>query len=151
MKLDWTTDFRDFAALLNELDVKYVLVGGYAVAWHGHPRFTKDIDFFVERSRANAERLLQVLDRFGFSSLGVTLEDLLEENTCLYFGHPPNRIDLINFADGLTFDEAWSSREQGEIGQLKFCVASREVLIRNKRAAGRPQDVADAAKLESRG
>jgi hypothetical protein len=150
MKLELTTDFRDFVALLNDLDVKYVLVGGYAVAWHGHPRFTKDIDFFVERSHANAERLLQVLDRFGFSSLGVTMEDLLEENTCLYFGHPPNRIDLINFADGLTFDEAWASREQGQVDQLRFFVANREVLIKNKRAAGRAQDLADVQKLESR-
>jgi hypothetical protein len=150
MKLTLTKDFRDFVALLNELEVRYVLVGGYAVAWHGYPRFTKDIDFFVERSRENAERLLEVLNRFGLGSLGFTLDDLLAENTGLYFGFPPTRIDLINFADGLSFEEAWASRETGEIEQMPFYVLSRATLIKNKRASGRAQDLADVEKLEER-
>lgn len=148
MKLEWTKDFRDFVALLNQHGVKYVLLGGYAVAWHGYPRFTKDIDFLVERSRENAEALVRVLDDFGMSGLGFTVEDLIEENTCLYFGHPPYRIDLINFAAGITFEEAWAAREEGEFDGLKFHVINREMLVKNKRATARGQDLVDAEKLE---
>lgn len=95
-----TKDFLEFVRLLNRHGVKYVLIGGYAVGWHGHPRVTKDIDFFVERSPENAAAILRVLEEFGMSCLGITADDLTKEGTCVYFGNPPFRIDLLNFAEG---------------------------------------------------
>lgn len=151
MKLEWTKEFREFVASLHAEGVKYVLVGGYAVAWHGYPRFTKDMDFFVERSPSNAERILKAMDRFGIGNLGLQAEDLLEENTGIFFGLPPFRIDVINFADGVVFTEVWESREEGEIEGQPFHVINRDQLIRNKRASGRTQDLADVEKLEKRG
>lgn len=147
MKLEWTKEFRDFVALLNQHGIKYVLLGGYAVAWHGYPRFTKEIDFLVERSRENAEALVRVLDESGMSGLGFTVDDLLEENTCVCFGHPPFRIDVLNFAAGVSFEEVWATREEGEFDGLKH-VISREMLVKNKRATARGQDLVDAEKLE---
>jgi hypothetical protein len=145
-----TKDFRDFVALLNRHKVKYVLIGGYAVAFHGHPRFTKDVDFLVERSRENAEALLSVLADFGFQSLGFTSDDLLVEDTGFYLGNPPYRIDVLNCAPGITFQEAWESRIEAEIAGVTCQVLSRELLIRSKRASGRPTDLDDADKIERR-
>lgn len=149
-KQDWTREFREFAALLNKHGVKYVLVGGYAVGWHGYPRVTKDIDFLVERSPENAAKLMSVPEDFGLSCLGLKQEDFLQEASGVFFGRPPNRIDLLNFADGITFDEAWATKIETLHGDKPLLVISRELLIKNKRAAGRPQDLADVSMLERR-
>lgn len=148
---DWTREFREFAALLNKHRVKYVLVGGYAVGWHGHPRVTKDIDFLVERSPENAAKLVAVLEEFGLSCLGLKQEDFLEESSGVFFGLPPHRIDLLNFADGITFDEAWATKVEAQQDGEPLLIISRELLIKNKLAAGRLQDLADAATLQRRG
>ena len=150
MKQELIPEFRDFVALLNQHEIRYVVVGGYAVGWHGYPRATKDLDFFVERSPENAGKLLRVLAEFGMSSLGLTEADLMEENTGVYFGHPPQRIDLINFAQGITFEQAWETRVVGKFGGVEINWLSRELLLRHKLAAARPQDLADVAKLERR-
>jgi Nucleotidyl transferase AbiEii toxin, Type IV TA system len=148
--MELTKDFREFVALLNAHGVKYVLVGGYAVAWHGHPRFTKDIDFFVERSVENARAIVTVLGEFGMGSLGISASDLCEENTGVFFGRPPFRVDIINFADGIGFEEAWATRELAEWDGLPINVLSRDLLIRNKRAAARASDLVDVVTLEKR-
>jgi hypothetical protein len=99
-------DFREFIALLNESDVRYLVVGGYAVAFHGHPRYTKDLDVWVEVSNENAEKLSLVLKDFGFVSVGLETVDFLEPDSFVQLGYPPNRIDIIMGCEGLTFSDS---------------------------------------------
>jgi hypothetical protein len=143
-------DLREFIELLNANRVEYVVVGGFAVAWHGHPRFTADIDFLVRPSFANAELVIKSLGDFGFSSLQVTAEDLAQPDQILQLGVKPNRIDVITSVAGLSFDEAWASRVAGSIDGVPVPFIGREELIRNKESAGRPQDAADADALRKR-
>ncbi len=150
MKVIWTQDFRDFVASLNRNEVKYVLVGGYAVGWHGAPRVTKDVDFFIERSVENVERTIRAIEDFGLSCLDFSAADLLAENSGIFFGTPPYRVDVINFAQGITFEEAWASRIVDDLEGMALNVINRELLIQNKRSTGRPQDQVDAAVLERR-
>jgi len=150
MKPELTKDFREFVELLDANGVKYVLIGGYAVAWHGHPRFTNDIDFFLERSEQNAAAILRALAQFGMGSLGVVRDDFLEGGG-VFIGHEPYRIDLLTSALGIDFDEAWRTRIVGTWDGVKINVLDRDLLIRSKRAAGRPDDLGDLEKLERRG
>jgi hypothetical protein len=143
-------DLREFVELLNALNVRYVVVGAFAVAYHGYPRFTGDIDFFIERSRNNAERLVQVIEKFGFGELNLSIEDFLREDQVIQLGISPNRIDLLTSLSGVSFDEAWATREQGEINDLKVSFISKEMLKRNKTASGRTQDLADLENLQVR-
>jgi hypothetical protein len=146
MKL--SRDLRDFITLLNSIGVKYLLVGGHAVAYHGHPRFTGDIDFFVERSPANADRLAALLQSFGFGGLGILAEDFLEPEVVIELGRPPNRIDLLTGIDGVDFAAAWENRVTAEMDGLPVFLIGRADLIRNKRATARPQDLADLHWIE---
>ena len=147
MKL--SKDLREFIALLNSTHVKYLIVGGHAVAFHARPRFTADFDFFVECSPENADRLQQVIGAFGFSALGLKAADFLQEGVVVQLGRPPNRIDLLTSIDGVKFSEAWGRRAPGELDGIPVYFISKEDLLANKRAVGRPQDIADAAELES--
>jgi Nucleotidyl transferase of unknown function (DUF2204) len=140
-------DLREFVELLNALNVHYIVVGAFAVAYHGRPRFTADLDLFIERSHENAERLVQVLERFGFGSLNLSIDDFLQENQVVQLGVAPNRIDLLTFLSGVNFQDAWATREQGEIEGLTVPFISREMLKRNKAATGRSQDLADLEHL----
>jgi len=140
-------DLREFVELLNALDVRYIVVGAFAVAYHGYPRFTGDIDLFIERSSENAKRIVDVIEQFGFGDLGFSVEDFLEENQVVQLGISPNRIDLLTFLSGVDFDEAWATREHGEIEGLRLPIISRELLKRNKAATGRSQDLADLERL----
>lgn len=141
-------DLREFIALLNSTGVRFVIVGGHAVAFHGYPRFTGDIDFFVERSPDNACRLEQVLRDFGFGGLGLAAQDFLEPEAVVQLGRPPNRIDILTSIDGVSFDRAWQGRVPAELDALPVCFIGREDLVANKRASARPQDVADISMLE---
>lgn len=141
MNLD--EDLREFVELLNALEVRYIVVGAFAVAYHGHPRFTADIDLFIERSNENAERLIKVIEQFGFSELGLSVDDFLQEDQVVQLGVAPNRIDLLTFISGVDFQDAWTTREQGEIEGLTVPFISKEMLKRNKTASGRSQDLAD--------
>lgn len=136
-------DLREFVELLNSLEVRFVVVGAFAMAHHGYPRYTGDIDLFIERSPENAERILNALRQFGFGEIGLTKEDFVKKDRVVQLGVAPNRIDILTFLSGVTFEEAWSSREWGEIGELKVPFISREMLKRNKLACGRAQDLAD--------
>ena len=140
-------DLREFVALLNAARVKYVIVGGYAVAFHGRPRFTGDIDLFIESSVDNGEKTIGALIAFGFAELEITPEDLCRNDLILQLGFPPNRIDLMTSIDGVTFDQAWASRTQAILDDLPVNFISRQLLIQNKLAAGRPKDMADAQEL----
>jgi hypothetical protein len=143
-------DLREFIELLNAKGVEYVVVGGFAVAWHGHPRFTADIDFLVRPDRANAELVVATLHDFGFASLRIAPEDLCQPDQVLQLGVKPNRIDMITSIAGVSFEEAWASRIAGSIDSIPVFFIGRDELIRNKELAGRPQDVADADALRKR-
>ena len=146
MKL--SKDLREFIELLNSAGVEYLLVGGHAVAFHGYPRFTADIDFFVAVSPENARRIEQVLIAFGFGAIGVSREDFLQPGNVVQLGRPPNRIDLLTSIDGVTFAEAWPNRVPAELDGLPVQLIGKADLLRNKAASGRAQDVADIERLD---
>ncbi len=136
-------DLREFIESLNALDVRFLIVGAFAVAYHGYFRYTSDIDLFVDRSKENAKRVWQAVQQFGFADLKLTVEDFSQEDQVIQFGVPPNRIDIMTFLSGVSFDEAWASREQGDLDGLSVPFISKEMLKRNKAACGRLQDLAD--------
>lgn len=140
-------DLREFIGLLNSLKVEYLVVGGHAVAFHGHPRFTGDIDFFIRATGENAERVLGVLDAFGFGSLGITVADLTEPGQVVQLGRPPNRIDILTSISGVDFDSAWASRAPADLDGHAVNFIGADELLKNKQESGRPKDLADAAKL----
>lgn len=141
------SDLREFIGLLNSFRVEYLVVGGHAVAFHGHPRFTGDIDFFIRATAENAERMLRVLDGFGFGALGITAADLIEPAKVVQLGRPPNRIDILTSISGVDFELAWRSRVPADLDGQAVNFIGAEELLKNKMSSGRPQDLADAAKL----
>ena len=140
-------DLREFVALLNSHRVEYLVVGGHAVAFHGHPRFTGDIDFWIRPEIENAGRLIEALRAFGFEQLGLTESEFIEPGRIVQLGQPPNRIDLLTSISGLDFDSAWQSREDGLLDGLPLSFIGLKSLIENKLASGRPRDLADVAQL----
>jgi hypothetical protein len=136
-------DLREFIELLNALKVRFVIVGAFAVAYHGYFRYTSDIDLFVDRSEENALRIHQAVEQSGFGDLKLTTEDFKQADQVIQLGVSPNRIDVMTFLSGVSFAEAWSSREQGELDGLIVPFISKEMLKRNKAACGRLQDLAD--------
>ena len=133
---------------LNAERAEYLVVGGYAVGAHGLPRATKDIDLWVRPTAENAARVFRALARFGAPSHGRTISDFLVKGTVYPIGVPPQRIDILTAIDGVEFDDAWPERISSEMGGVPAPVIGRSALLRNKRASGRPQDLADVARLE---
>lgn len=142
-----TERFERIVELLKALNVRFLVVGAFAVAYHGYPRYTSDIDLIVEQSAQNAERLLEAINQFGLSGVGLTKEDFMQKDQVIQLGVAPNRIDLMPFISGVGFEEAWASRELGQIGELSVPFISKEMLKRNKAASGRSQDLADLERL----
>ncbi|ABW66935.1 DUF6036 family nucleotidyltransferase [Desulfosudis oleivorans] len=141
-------DFVEFIELLNSNSVRYLVVGGYAVAFHGHPRYTKDLDVWVQRSPDNAQNLLKALETFGFGSVDITEEDFLKENYVIQLGYPPNRIDLLTSIKGVDFDTCYASKIQADVSGIPIDFIDIDSLKKNKLASGRPQDIADVENLE---
>lgn len=141
-------DFRKFAAFLNEHEVRYLIVGGYAVAFHGHPRYTKDLDVWIEREPENVDRLLKALQEFGFGSVGLTAADFLEPNKVIQLGNPPIRIDLLTSIDAVEFSACYERRETLDVDGVVLPFIGFAELLVNKRASGRLQDRADLKRLE---
>ena len=141
-------DFRDLFAALNGAGAEYLLVGGYALAIHAAPRFTKDLDVWVNPTRENAPRVLTALKVFGATLGELTETDLMTPGIVFQMGLPPNRIDLLTSIDGVEFSEAWPARITTEYGREQLPVIGRAQLIANKRASGRPQDLVDADAIE---
>jgi hypothetical protein len=144
----------DFAEMLSALSgerVEYLVVGAYALAAHGLPRATGDLDIWVRATPDNADRVLRALRAFGAPLLDLSRDDLLRPDTVFQIGVAPGRIDLLTGLTGLTFEEAWPSRVTAIVEAQTVPVIGRGELLRNKEATGRPQDVADAAWLRSRG
>jgi hypothetical protein len=146
MKLN--RDLREFIELFHSHKVEYLVVGAHALAWYGLPRYTKDIDFWVNPSEGNADALMRVLDDFGFGDIGVTRDDFLKPDHVIQLGQEPYRIDMMTGISGLTWKEAFDSRVQGEVDGLPVQFIGPNQYIRNKEASGRPQDYADADRLK---
>jgi hypothetical protein len=140
-------DFKEFIQFLNDNHVQYLVVGGYAVAIHGHPRYTKDIDIWIETSLDNANNLLQALEQFGFSSLGLQIQDFLTPDQIIQLGYPPNRIDLLTNIDGVIFEDCYPLRLEVLIDDLVVTFIDLDNLKKNKKASGRLQDLADLENL----
>jgi hypothetical protein len=138
-----SNDFEELLGFLNARRAKAVVVGGHALAFHGHPRYTKDLDIFVEPTAENAAAVLQALDDFGFGGVGLTVEDFSPPGKVVQLGVAPNRVDLMTAIDGVSFGDAWTTRVPGTFGAVPVFYLGRDAFLANKRAAGRPQDLAD--------
>lgn len=144
------SDFKDLLRLFNARSVRYLIVGGYAVMKYTEPRYTKDLDIWIECSSVNALAVFEALREFGAPLRDIRHEDFAVEGVIYQMGRPPVRVDVLTSLEGVRFDEAWSSRVVSDLGGVAAQIISREDLITNKRAVGRPQDLLDVALLESR-
>ena len=142
-------DFRDFLRDLVDAGVEFVIVGAYALAFHGAPRASGDIDVFVRPSFDNARRLIAALTQFGapMASASIVEADFARPGLVYQIGLPPRRIDLLTEISGVTFEEVWLSRRTAEVEGHTVCFIGRDALVKNKQAAGRPKDLADVARL----
>ena len=140
-------DFKEFIQSLNENNVRYLVIGGYAVAFHGHPRYTKDIDFWIGMGQENAANMVKALEQFGFASLGLKENDFTTPDQIIQLGHPPERIDIITTPPGVDFDTCYANRVQAEMDGVLVNFIDLENLKRNKKASGRHQDLADIENL----
>jgi predicted nucleotidyltransferase len=143
-------DLREFVGLLNEKGVKYLVIGGYAVAYHGYPRYTKDIDIWVWLNEENAQKVIETIKAFGMASMQILVEDLLNKNSVIQLGMPPNRIDILMDLETLDFETCYAQKEITHIDGLQIAFLDFDSLIQSKLAAGRPQDKVDAKKLKER-
>ena len=140
-------DFKELLELFNNHKVEYLIVGGYALAFHGAPRFTGDIDLFVRPARENAERILAALKDFGFGSLDLSEDDFSVPGKVIQLGVPPVRIDIVTSISGVSWERADTGKVPGQYGQTPVCFISRVDFIANKRAIGRRKDAADIEAL----
>ena len=143
-----TKDFVEFIECCVAHDVRFLIVGGYALAAHGHPRATKDLDVWIMTDPDNAERLVDALEDFGMGSVGLQPSDFLESDVVVQLGYPPVRIDLITSATGVDFAGCWDRRMMVQVGSVEAGFISEADLIANKKASARPQDLVDVQVLE---
>lgn len=141
-------DFEDFVALLNKHQVNYMIVGGYALAFHGKPRHTGDLDIWIDISEDNAEKMTAVIADFGMKSLGITSDDFLQKGIITQIGHPPLRIDILNEIDGVYFQDAYINKLIIDIDGLIINYIGLDDLIKNKQSSGRSQDLTDVKTLK---
>jgi len=142
-------DFRDMLSALFAEKVEFLIVGAYALAAHGCPRATGDLDIWIRRSAENAQRVWRALERFGAPRSRLSPDDFNAPDTVFQVGVAPRRVDILTAIDGVSFDEAWPNRRDVVIDGHPLAVLSRDDLIRNKQASGRPKDLADVAWLAS--
>jgi hypothetical protein len=141
-------DFREFIELLNEHEVKYLVIDGYAVSMHGYPRYTKDVDFWIWMDTGNISNLIEAIKDFGFDSLDLDEEDFLDPDNIIQLGYEPNRIDLLVQVEGVDFIDCYKNKLQLEIEGLIIDFISIGDLITAKKASGRLQDLADVEHLK---
>lgn len=144
---DIDDDFLEFLRLLTDHKVRYVVVGGYAVAFHGYPRYTGDIDIFVEISKSNARKLVQVFKDFGYDTPNLREEMFLNRGKIIRIGAPPNRLEILLGISGVSFDECYRNRVVCQAEGVKVNFISRELLLQNKTSSGRPKDFVDVEHL----
>lgn len=142
-------DFIDILSAFSEEEVEYMVVGGYAMAFHGYVRATGDIDLWIRLSEANANKVWRALQKFGVPLFDLRIEDLQTPGMVFQMGVPPNRIDVINEINGVEFEIAWKARTSVEFGELAIPLIGREQLLHNKKAMDRPKDRADIIWLEN--
>jgi hypothetical protein len=143
-------DWREFLELLNSNGVEYLVVGAFAVAFHGYARYTADLDLLLRPSPENADRALRALSQFGFGKLGIRAADLCSPGMVVQLGVKPNRIDLLTTISGVTFDEAWVARSDASLEGIPTSFIGRVELLRNKEQTGRAKDLGDAEELRKR-
>ena len=136
-------DFKEFLKSFNARNVEYMVVGSYALAYYGAPRYTGDIDVFVHRTEANATRVIEALRDFGFAFPNLAEEDFTKENNVVQIGMPPIRIDILTFLSGMDWDTAISRAEKATLDDVPVLVIGKDDYITNKRATGRTKDLAD--------
>lgn len=140
-------DYLELLRLLNDCRVRYLVIGGYAVIQYTEPRYTKDLDIWIEASTTNAKRVLKALTAFGAPIDNLTVDELAKPGLIYVFGVPPLRVDMLNRARGASFASAWKTRKKVDVGGVKANFVSKPVLIKLKRQAGRHQDLADLQRL----
>jgi hypothetical protein len=140
-------DFEDFISLLNKHKVEYIIVGSFALFFFGQPRATGDIDIWIKPEHENAEKVLSAIHDFGFSSLNLTLQDILSGDV-IQLGFSPVRIDLLTILEGVNIEEIWNSRIEGKLGNNKVYFIGKDIYIKNKKALGRNKDLADLDMLD---
>ena len=140
-------NFKEFIRLLNANGVKYLVIGGFAVAYHGYPRYTKDIDFWIWAHPENAEKVIKTIKDFGFGMLGFQIEDLLNPENVIQLGYEPNRIDLIVDLEGLDFEACFANCQEAEFEKIPIHFINLDDLIKNKLSTGRLKDKVDAQTL----
>ena len=141
-------DFEELLRLLEKNNVRYLIIGGYAVAFHGYPRFTQDIDIFYYDSKDNIKKIIKSLVEFGFQESDFKEDVFLEKGNIIQFGITPVRIDLLNEIDGVTFIEAEKNKIRGNYGKIKVNFIGKKELIKNKNSTGRLKDKADIEELK---
>jgi predicted nucleotidyltransferase len=141
-------DFEDFVKLLNQHHVSYMIVGGYALAFHGKPRHTGDLDIWIQNSDDNSDKLVKVIKEFGLGSLGLTKADFLQEGYVTQIGYPPLRIDILNSIDGVNFVDAFQNKLLINIDGLDINYIGLKDFIDNKIASGRSQDIVDLKEIK---
>jgi predicted nucleotidyltransferase len=141
-------DFIDFIELLNKHEVEYIVIGAHALAFHGRPRHTGDLDIWINPTLENAKTMLKVIDEFGFASLGLKTDDFIKDNYVTQLGYPPMRIDILNAISGVQFNEAFSNKIVGEADGLMINFINVDDFIANKQASGRKKDLGDIASLK---
>ena len=141
-------DFADMLSALSAAGVEYLIVGAHALAAHGVPRATGDLDIWVRPTRENAERTLRALRAFGAPLADLSLDDLIRPDTVFQIGLPPARIDILSGITGVSFDDAWSRRLELRVGATDVGILSKTDFVTNKKALGRPKDIADMAMLD---
>jgi hypothetical protein len=141
-------DFIEFIALLNKNKIKYLVVGGYAVAIHGYPRYTKDLDIWIDISPDNIQQLLKTITEFGFGSLNLEFNDFAEPGYVIQLGYPPCRIDLLTSLEGVSFKECYSQKNTLTIDGVSVDFIDLPHLRINKKSTGRSQDQADLENLK---
>ncbi len=141
-------DYIDFLRLLKENEVTFLVIGGYALAVHERPRFTGDLDIWIDANEENAQKVIKAINEFGFTSLNVSSEDFLSKDYFVQMGYEPVRIDVTANISGTTFKEAFPNRKEVEIQDMIIPFIGIEELIKNKLASGRDQDIVDVKKLK---
>jgi hypothetical protein len=138
-----SSDLREFLESLNSRGIDYVIVGAHSLAFHGRPRYTGDLDILIRAVAENAAKIVDLLNQFGFVGSGFEQSDFTQPGQLIQLGRPPNRIDLLTSISGITTDEAFATKIAAELDGIPVFVLSKDALIRNKRAVGWPQDLAD--------
>jgi hypothetical protein len=140
-------DFKELLELFNKHRVEYMIVGGYALAFHGAPRYTGDMDIYIKPDSQNGERITAALKDFGFGEVGLSVEDFIYPEKVIQLGVPPVRIDIITSITGVTWDEASPGKLRASYGDTEVNIIGREQFIANKKATGRKRDIADLDSL----